>query len=527
MEPPETLSGTGTSPPETLSGTGTSPPASGLTEPGTRPREESPGLGWRGSVFWRVAAVLVFVQLAAVAVSFGLSAFAANDSALDLAAEGVRLRLDAVAEELELRADWDGSGLADLPGPLVLDLSSRFPDPLIVTDANGLPLLIARPDGTYETGALDITMPDDLAATLDSGVIVTSRQEGWMAAPVYDDVGFLAGGLVIEPIANSLDRELEPARAALLQALLISAGVVLLLALALAATVTLRLVRPLRFMTRQVEAIGEGDYSRRVDYQGTDEFGVLAETINDMADHVSHSIERLRETDRMRRELVANVGHDLRTPLTAMAGRVDEAGRMFSEGREEEALQQLEGARRQAAYLSRLVEDLFELSVLDSPSPPLRREPIPVAELVYEAAEQYRDPLAARGVGLGVDVHPETPIVHGDGVRLLRVLNNLLSNADRHTPDGGVISIEAVPTDDGGVEIRVTDTGPGLDGAQLKHLFERYYRGTDARTRMSSGTGLGLAISKAAVQAHGGDLIGSNREGLPGALFVIRIPTGD
>jgi signal transduction histidine kinase len=480
---------------------------------------------WRQSAFWRVAGLLLGVQLFAVAVAFTMSATAAYDRALDLAAEGLRLRLDALAEDVEVRADWGNDGLRDLSVPLLRDLSARFPDPVVVVDASGQAIFVARPGGQIDTVTSRLRLPADLVASLTSGLIQTSRQEGWMAAPIYDDVGFLSGGVVVQPINNSLQRELQPARSALFRALGASAIVVLVLALLLAASVTLRLVGPLRQMTRRVEAIGNGDYDQRLEVASTDEMGRLAETINNMAEQVARSIQELRATDRMRRELVANVGHDLRTPLTALVGRVDEANRVLDEGRKLDAGEHLRKASRQAAYLKRLVDDLFELSILDSPSPTLRREPIPIAELIDDAAEQYRTLLAKRGIGLEVSVDEDMPLLEADGVRLLRLINNLLSNAEHHTPDDGMVKVVAGRSAHSPelLEISVTDSGDGLEGEDPEELFERYYRGTDARTRSSEGTGLGLAISRAAAVAHGGDLSAANAPD-GGAVFTLTLP---
>ena len=477
---------------------------------------------WRQSVFWRVAGVLLLAQLIAVGVAAALMVRSATDGAYELAAEKVRLRLDAVAEELELRTNWDSGGLSNLGAPLLADLSSRFPDPVTIVDALGQPLLVARPNGDVDGPEAADQLPSDLAASLNLGVIVTSRANDWMVAPVYDDVGFLSGGVVIQPLDASLRLELAPARAALIQALATSGVVVLILALLLASAFTLGLVRPLRAMTRLVSAIGQGDYARRLDATRQDELGQLAGSINEMASQVRESIDQLQATDRIRRELVANVGHDLRTPLASFLGRVEEADRLLQEGRVQEAEEYLENARKQAHYLKSLVEDLFELSVLDSPSPRLRIEPIPIAEIVQDACDQFRTVLKQRDVGLAVDVASGIPMLEGDGVRLLRLLGNLLSNAARHTPDGGVISVEAQLVGDA-VRVRVMDTGPGLAEETMANLFERYYRGTDARTRQSGGTGLGLAISKAVAVAHGGDLDAGNRP-TGGAVFTLTLP---
>ncbi len=477
---------------------------------------------WRGSVFWRVAAVLLGAQLLSVAVAVGLSARAAYDRALDLAAEGVRLRLDVVAEELESRTDWAGAGLQDLPAALLLDLATRFPDPLVIVDALGEPILTIRPGGAIDTSSSRRRLPLDLAASLASGAIEFSISEGWISAPVFDDLAFLSGGIVIQPIDQSLGRELAPAKDALIKAMFASAAAVLVVALAMAAALTWRLVGPLREMTDQVEAMGRGEYDRRIGFSGEDELGRLADTINKMASRVSGSIDELQETDRMRRELVANVGHDLRTPLAAILGRVDESRRMMADHRLDEAGRQLEGARAQAVYLSKLVDDLFELAVLDSPKPPLRKEPVPLAELVFDAVSSYRDRLAKRDVTLTVRIDPGLPVIQADGLRLLRLLNNLLTNAENHTPDGGQITLVAEPSR-GGVELVLADTGPGLDPGDIETLFERYYRGNDARTRSGQGTGLGLSISKAIAVAHGGDLTAANGKN-GGARFTLTLP---
>jgi signal transduction histidine kinase len=171
------------------------------------------------------------------------------------------------------------------------------------------------------------------------------------------------------------------------------------------------------------------------------------------------------------------------------------------------------------------VDDLFELAVLDTPSPPLRLEPVPIGELVRDAASQYRDGLARRQVVLTLEIAPGLPTIRADGLRLIRLLNNLLSNADRHTPDGGTITLSARQHGEL-VEIRVRDTGDGLDPERIEHLFERYYRGSDARTRGSQGAGLGLSISQAIATAHGGQIKASNLEE-GGAEFTLTLPVGE
>ncbi len=503
----------------------------------TRPQETPPDpsprrFGWRRSVFWKVAGILVGVQVATGLMAVALSAYFAYDRSLDLAEKSLRLRLDALAEEVERRGFPLDEGVATLPLTLRQDLHYRFPDPIYLLDAVGAPVLafypgsdtLARPGGT----PLDtLAFPIEAGAELRRGEVIVQLDADapggtWALTPVYDADGFLAGGLLVYPLTRSIDRELSETRAAFVRALwVVSAGSVLI-ALMMGAFFTWRLVRPLRRITRRVESIGAGDYSVRIDVESDDEFGRLAASINRMAAEVQASIEALRATDRLRRELVANIGHDLRTPLAAMMGYVEEAERHMDAGRRAEAHAALETAVRQGRYLSRLVADLFELSLLDSAVPPLRREPIPLGELLRDAAGGHRAAFAAADIDFRVSLPEALPIIEGDGVRLFRVMDNLLSNARRHTPAGGAVTLSAAVEADR-ICIEVADTGDGMPPEVLANIFERYYRGTDARTRGTRGTGLGLPISRAIARAHGGDLFAESTPGR-GSTFRLCLP---
>lgn len=486
----------------------------------------------RRSVFWRVALVLVGVQVATGWLAVALSAWFAYDRSRELVANSLRVQLDRLAEEVEERGAPLRGGLGELPPPLRLDLARRFPDPVWLLDPGGRVLATVAPDAEAFAGG--VTAPDtlpalevDLALLLQDGEIVVEVDRdapdgGWGLAPVYDADGFLAGGLLVRPLAASIDRELAGTRAAYVRAIAVVGAVAAGLALLLGALFTWRLVRPLRRMTRQVERIGAGDYGARMADAADDEFGRLAAAINRMADAVAESIERLRATDALRRELVANVGHDLRTPLAALLGYLEEAGRLQQAGDPGGARAALDTAARQGAYLRQLVDDLFELSVLDTAAAPPRREPIPLGELLHDAAGRHRAAFEKDGIAFEADLPAALPVLEGDGVRLLRVLDNLLGNARRHTPPGGTVRLAArrVP---GAVEVTVADTGHGMTADEVERIFDRYYRGADARTRGAQGTGLGLAISRAIARAHGGDLTARSTPG-EGSTFCLRLP---
>jgi signal transduction histidine kinase len=489
----------------------------------------------RRSVFWKVAGILVGVQVATGLLAVGLSAWFANDRSLDLAANSLRLRLDDLAQEVEQRADTLlTEGLTTLPVPLRLDLARRFPDPLVLLDAEGHLVSTIQPDrdefpaAMTEPAAVSM-LPDDLSGLLAAGDVVVQldaqQPEGtWGLAPVYDLDGFLVGGMLVQPLTQSVARELAGTWEAYRQTLYVVVALAGLIALLLGAFFTGQLVKPLRRMTRRVERIGAGEYTTRMAVRGEDEFGRLAAAINQMAQAVEHSVETLRATDQLRRELIANVGHDLRTPLATLLGYLEEAERHLEAGRQAVADEALARARRQGNYLSQLVSDLFELSLLDSGPAPLRREPIPLAELLTDAAHAHRAAFEKADIAFQEEVSSNLPLIHGDGVRLLRILDNLLANARRHTSAGDCVTLHATANPKG-VEIKVQDTGTGMEADVLAHVFERYYRGEEARTRQGNGTGLGLAISRAIARAHGGDLTAESTPG-KGSTFILRLPLG-
>ena len=480
----------------------------------------------RRTVFWRVAGVLVGAQLATALVALGLAVVFAEARSRELVAGTLRQRLDAVAEEIETRAEIGPFGGIELGPRLRQDLPERFPDPVVLLDAEG------RPAEAF--GGAAPAVPDGALEALAAARVVVDVEGGWGLAPVLAPDGLPAGAVFVAPLGATLAEERAGPRRAFALAMGVTAVLATLLALGLGALLTARLIRPVREVTRRVERLGDGDYAARLPVRGdaarADELGRLALAVNELAARVEASVESLRATDRLRRELVANVGHDLRTPLAALGAHLEEAERLGAEGRADEAAAALAAARRLAHTSGALVADLFELSVLDAPDRRAAwREPVPLGELAADLAARYRPEAGRAGVDLRLDAAPGLPVVSADGARLSRALANLLDNALRHTPPGGTVTLGArrVPLDGGGegVELSVADTGEGIDPERLPHVFDRYYRGSDARTRAGAGggTGLGLAIARAVAEAHGGTLDVESRPG-EGATFRLRLP---
>ena len=241
-----------------------------------------------------------------------------------------------------------------------------------------------------------------------------------------------------------------------------------------------------------------------------DEVDVLATTFEEMAGRIVLQVKQLKEVDLHRRELVANVSHDLRTPLASLRGYVDTL--LLKEGQlsAEEQRRFLEIASRHSERLGRLVDELFELSKLDAQVTPLRAEPFSMPELVQDVVQKFQ--LRAEGAqvlltaGFG-DLPPAGQIVDGDIGLIERVLENLIENAIRYTPAGGSVTVSLIP-EGGKLTVRVTDTGRGIAEERLPHIFERFYRGEDAA---GGGAGLGLAIASRILELHGATLHAESR----------------
>lgn len=499
-----------------------------VVPPPPRPAATASGAWWgvrarhawrrsRRSVAGRVALVLVLAQLATGFIALGLTAALIERKVEDLAVRSFQSRLEAVADELQV--SLDPAQPLDAASPaLVADVARRFADPVALVHADGTLALAAD--------TLGRPLPVDLDLALAAGdVEVHARPSdaSWAAVPLYSAAGNLIGGLVVAPLGRTLDAEKAPLRrgyaGALGASLLVGIGVALVLGGALARG----LIRPLTTITRGVERVGAGEYDVRLDDALPGEIGRLAASVNAMAADVSASVETLRTADRMRRDLVTNVGHDVRTPLAALSGYAEEAERHLNAGDLAAARRDLAAARRQADQLGRLIRDLFELSVLESHPDALRREPVPLGELLHDVAATHAGLMQRAGVAFDVDVPAGMPLLEADGARLVRLVGNLLDNARAHTPAGGRVALRA-RAENGQAVVEVEDTGSGIDPDVLPHLFSRYYRGSDARTRRGEGgTGLGLAIAHETARRHGGTLV-AEAAAEQGSVFRLALP---
>ena len=287
----------------------------------------------------------------------------------------------------------------------------------------------------------------------------------------------------------------------------IAAAVALLFARWLARGMT----QPLRDMAAAVRRMEMGDYSARVHVTSRDEVGQLATAFNRMS-------AELESVERLRRDLVANVSHELKTPISALRAHLEN----LLDGVEQPDPQTLQVMLAQSERLGRLVDQLLDLARLESGELALERHPVSLHPLVREVLSEIEVAGADRGVRLEDLVPDDLPLVLVDRERVHQVLFNLLDNAVRFTPNGGRVSVAAHRVN-GVCEVSVADTGSGISSEHLPRLFERFYRADAARSRGDGGTGIGLAIARSVVEAHGGRIRAESEPGR-GSVFTFELP---
>ncbi|MDQ6670299.1 MAG: ATP-binding protein [Chloroflexota bacterium] len=307
----------------------------------------------------------------------------------------------------------------------------------------------------------------------------------------------------------------------------------LLLLLAFSAVVSLAFAYAVSGMlTAQVGDLGraagrlaEGDLSARVGGHGSDEIGRLAAAFDDMAEQLQQAFDRERGLEAGRRELISAVSHDLRTPLATTRAMVEALADGVVTGKAD-TQRYLRLILQETHHLSRLIDDLFELSQIDSGALRLRCLSIDVAQLVSETVAAYHAPAADRSVRIDESIGPglESSRIQADPERLQRVLRNLLDNALHHTPSGGTIQVGAAAAGRE-VQLNVSDSGPGIAADELERIFDRFYRSERSRRRdePAGGSGLGLAIARGLIQAHQGR-IWAEPSPLGGVSIQIRLP---
>jgi len=335
-----------------------------------------------------------------------------------------------------------------------------------------------------------------------------SQLEGAIVLNVDQElVGYLyvEGGFEVSPEAQNM--LVERINSTALSAALIAGGISLVLALILAT----QLLRPIRDLTKAASHVAQGELSYRAPVRGKDELSVLAQTFN----HMATSLEQAQAS---RRDLTADIAHELRTPLAVQRAHLE----ALQDGIYDLTLENLTAITEQNYTLERLVEDLRTLALADAGQLRMECTPTDFAALIERTENRFRPGAGSRSIELELPPLGACSPISLDPQRVEQIINNLLSNALRYTPDDKSIMLSLDCTS-GVARLSVHDHGPGIPQDALDHVFERFYKVDKSRQHAAGGTGLGLSIARKLAQAHGGDLSAENHPD-GGAIFTLTLP---
>jgi two-component system OmpR family sensor kinase len=515
---------------------------------------------WYRSLYWRIAfGVMAFLVIMLV-VQAMLFVWAVSQSGRSLQGQTPGRFAMAVAQDVAGLLEREPS--ADLAvyireqyaqyehpffvmmadGRLITSGSDTFPEPLIRMAKARLerpegPRMM-RPEGPMPPGAGpwpegprrrrpegppdDPNRPGRGGAGFRPGDLF-ERERGPFPIPIFV-AGKLAGVVVVPPQAPFafLLRRYAPILA------LVAVGVLVVGGALTSATIFGPARRRLLALEKAARQFGAGDLSARAPDRGGDEIAAVASAFNTMADDLAARAKALAASDRMRRQLLADVSHELNTPVTAMRGYLETLTMPELTLDEATRARYLAIVGDETARVERLIGDLMDLARLEGGGGRLRTEDVSAAQLFARVSARHERACAEAGITITSAVEPGAETVTGDGDRLEQALQNLAANAIRYAPPGTAVHLKARRSDRG-VVLSVEDEGPGIPPEHVAHIFDRFYKVDAARpfdraddTRTSSGSGLGLSIVKAIVERHGGTVTVTSRPGK--TVFDVDLP---
>ena len=445
------------------------------------------------------------VALALIGVATGVSAGRHTerfDRDRDLA-QAARLR-HFVADYYDHRKGWARQDAAMQES--VERAGGVFASHIVVYDANGAVIANSHPGLLAIEGLRNGKTATAPFKTVKKIPIRLNGKEVGALTVSEVPVGAMPPLGIAEPTADRISGEVNRS--------LFWAGIgAAIVGIALVWLLSRRTLAPLQALGTAARRLGRGDFSQRADAAGPSEIRELALNFNAMA-------AELEEAEQHRRNLTADIAHELRTPLSNIQGYLE----AIKDGVVQPTPETIDTIHGQALHLSALVEDLRLLAQVEAGALQLERTPADVEELLRSAVEAVRPRAEERGVSVAVEAAPSLPVVDLDTTRLAQVLSNLLENAITHTPEGGAVNVSARSAA-AQVEIAVADTGPGIAPEDLPRVFDRFYRADPSRSRSTGGSGLGLTIARRLAEAHGGSLTVDSAVG-QGSTFTVTIPTG-
>ncbi|GBE57826.1 signal transduction histidine-protein kinase BaeS [bacterium BMS3Abin01] len=349
-----------------------------------------------------------------------------------------------------------------------------------------------------------------LVIAVGIGVIIIITRQLTLSSYSEHLRNMTGGGMggMMSSMSTDLDRAF---RQALNYALLWGGLAAVAAAVVVSFFISRRITRPVHEMAAATRQIAAGDFSRRVKEGSSDELGNLAQSLNRMA-------ESLEQSEQQRRDLMANIAHELRTPLSSISGYMEG----LADGVVPAEKETYDLVRQEAGRLNRLVDDLQQLSRAESGEEQLNPVSIPLAGFLERVRRKMEPRFVAKGVSLTIDGENEGVTVTADEDKLDQVMINLLDNALRHTDGGGGVTLSA-DRYEGRVFLVVADSGGGIPAADLPHIFDRFYRADKSRSRDSGGSGIGLTIARSYVEAMGGGISAASTPGT-GTRITLSFP---
>jgi signal transduction histidine kinase len=300
--------------------------------------------------------------------------------------------------------------------------------------------------------------------------------------------------------------------------LLIFAGAI---AMALGYLLSSSFLDRIQSLDQAANKIASGNLSTRITVEGRDELAGLAQTFNQMASQLQEAAEKRKQLESLRKELIAWIGHDLQTPLASVSAIIEALADDVVEDPETKKRYFIT-AKKNIASLSNLIDDMFQMAQIDAGGLALNYESVVFSDLISDSLESFTELAKRKEITLHGSVTPELGMVQMDAQRINRVLNNLIDNAIRHTPNDGVVEVRAYSSDQG-VTVEVINNGEGISPEDQPQIFDLFYRGEVSRRNSTAGAGFGLAISKGIIEAHGGKIEVHSHPGQTTFSFTIPV----
>ena len=468
-------------------------------------------LRWYRSLYWRIASGLFAFLVLMLAAQAALFVWMINETAGSMPARSPRRLAGLVASDITV-------ALAQTPN---LDLRDYVRDqyghvfqPFVVVLRDG-PVVSNHDEVPEELRDVTARLPGDGRRGPPAPGTPPPPERAWESAPVF--ISGEPAGRVAVLARFPRERFWSELGPLMLSAALTALGV----GMALVAVIVFGPARRrLRAVQHAAARLGSGDTSARAPETGGDEVTAVAHSFNRMADELERRAAALEASDRARRQLLADVSHELMTPLTAMRGYIETLSMHEVSLDTATRTRYLDIIEDETHRLERIVGDLLDVAKLESGGITLRHDQVTVGTLFDRVRARHGREAAARHIEISTSIDAGADTLQGDPDRLEQALQNLVANALRHTPDGGIITLSAA-RDGSQVTLSVRDNGSGIPAEHLPHIFDRFYKADSAR-RATSGSGLGLSIVKVIVERHGGTISARNDDG---AVFELRLPT--